>query len=436
MPRGLAAAILTSLVAACASIGPGTVPHDRIDYASSIGNSWKEQTLLNIVKLRYADMPIFLEVAQVIAGYQLQSALSGSFTLGNFTASLIDRLTATGGATAASTYTDRPTVVYSPLTGVDFLKRLMTPVPPSSVLFMLQSGYSAERIMPIMLDSINGLNSESNRLRRPADPKFARLVELMREGQLAGAIQIRIERPKDGGESSVLIFGPSKDPQLAARGRELKSLLGINPDLRELTVKYGGYSGRDDEIDMMTRSMLQIMLEFAAVVQVPEADVVQGKATPGLVETQAPVPLNGPPLRVLVTETPPRDAYVAVQYDGRWFWIANTDIQSKNTFVIIMLLFSIADTGAKGAGACRYDPCQPVAALVRRERMRTQPASFDDNPLAIDAAVKKPPGLARRIGTGFYTRRAKHCRRPSSFLSASTSSCLRRTSCSPIMLSP
>ena len=48
------------------------------------------------MKLRYADMPIFLEVAQVIAGYQLQSALSGSFTLGNFTSSFIDRLAATG----------------------------------------------------------------------------------------------------------------------------------------------------------------------------------------------------------------------------------------------------------------------------------------------------------------------------------------------------
>ena len=111
-------------------------------------------------------------------------------------------MTATGGATAASTCTDRPTVVYQPLTGVDFLKRLMTTVPPSSVLFMLQSGYSAERIMPIMLDSINGINNESNRLKRPADPKFTRLVELVREGQLGGAIQIRIERPKDGGESS------------------------------------------------------------------------------------------------------------------------------------------------------------------------------------------------------------------------------------------
>ena len=348
MPRRFAAAPLGLFLVACASIGPGTVPHDRIDYGSSIGNSWKEQTLLNIVKLRYADMPIFLEVAQVIAGYQLQSALSGSFTLGNFTASLIDRLTATGTASAGGTYTDRPTVVYQPLTGVDFLKRLMTPIPPSSVLFMLQSGYFADRIMPIMLDSINGLTNELNRVRRPADPKFTRVVELMREGQLAGAIQIRIERPKEGAESSALIFGPSKDPQLAAKGRELKGLLGIRQDLRELKVNYGGYSGKDDEIDMMTRSMLQIMLEFAAIIQVPEADVAQGKAGPGLVDTGAGA-LNGPPLRVLVTDTAPQDAYVAAQYDGRWFWIADSEIQSKYTFGVIMLLFSIADTGVKGA---------------------------------------------------------------------------------------
>jgi len=114
-------------------------------------------------------------------------------------------------------------------------------------------------------------------------------------------------------------------------------------------VNYGGYSGKNDEIDMMTRSMLQIMLEFAAVMQVPEADVAQGKATPGFVDTQDSVALNGPPFRVLVTDAPPRNPFVGVQYDGRWFWIADTDVQSKYTFGIIMLLFSIADTGAGGS---------------------------------------------------------------------------------------
>jgi hypothetical protein len=71
MLRRLAAAAVAFAVAACTSIGPGTVLRNRIDYGSSIGNSWKEQTLLNIVKLRYGNTPIFLEVAQVIAGYQL-----------------------------------------------------------------------------------------------------------------------------------------------------------------------------------------------------------------------------------------------------------------------------------------------------------------------------------------------------------------------------
>ena len=148
MRRQLVAALLSLWLVACTGIGPATVPHDRIDYASAIGKSWKEQTLLNIVKLRYADMPIFLEVAQVIAGYQLQSAIGGSFTAGNFTAGIVGPFTALGTANASGTYTDRPTVVYQPLTGVDFLKRLMTPIPPSSVLFMLQSGYFADRIMP------------------------------------------------------------------------------------------------------------------------------------------------------------------------------------------------------------------------------------------------------------------------------------------------
>jgi hypothetical protein len=80
MTRNAVAALLGLAVAACGGVGPGTVSRDRIDYATAIGNSWKEQTLLNLVKLRYGDMPIFLEVAQVIAGYQLQSALGGSFT--------------------------------------------------------------------------------------------------------------------------------------------------------------------------------------------------------------------------------------------------------------------------------------------------------------------------------------------------------------------
>ena len=52
-------------LAACESIGPSTIARDRFDYSSAVGQSWKAQMLLNIVKIRYGDTPVFLEVGQV-----------------------------------------------------------------------------------------------------------------------------------------------------------------------------------------------------------------------------------------------------------------------------------------------------------------------------------------------------------------------------------
>ena len=347
----LANALIASTLCACSSIGPPTVERDRLDYGSAIADSWKQQTLLNIVKLRYGDFPVFLEVAQVIAGYQLESTVGAGFNAANN--SSFGPLAFFGGSAAAQgKYTDRPTLIYAPLTGNDFLKKLMTPIPPSAVLFMLQSGYAADLVLPLAVNSINGVSNESRRgMSRAADPDFPRVVQLLRELQLADAVQIRIERPKGDTETTILVFPPSENPQVAARSAEIGRILRVKPGVRELGVYYGGYSGKGDEISMLTRSMLQIMLELGAIVQVPAADVASGKAAPGAVEiqpgespaTQAPVLLN-----VFSGETPPREAHVAVPYRGRWFWIANTDIRSKYTFASVMLLFSISDTGVRG----------------------------------------------------------------------------------------
>jgi hypothetical protein len=305
---GLAAAAIAASVSACGSIGPRTVARDRIDYVSSIGTSWKQQTLLNIVKLRYGDVPIFLEITQVVAGYQIERTVGAGLNAGNNSSDTVGPFAVTGNATAQNTYTDRPTLIYAPLTGVNFLKNLMTPLPPGAVLFLLQSGYSAELVMRVAVDAINGITNESNRgMKRPADPQFARLLELIRDVQLAGALQVRIEHPKDGSEVSMIIFGPSKDPQIVAKGQEIRSILGLEPNVRELNVYYGGYSGKKNEVDLITRSMLQIMLEMAAIVQVPESDVAHGKAAPGLVDTQAAAAEQGLALRILSGECAGRD---------------------------------------------------------------------------------------------------------------------------------
>ncbi|MGN6731701.1 MAG: hypothetical protein ACTHMB_06965 [Candidatus Binatia bacterium] len=76
----LATLLLTGL-SGCASVGPGTVARDRFDYISAISDSWKSQMLLNLVKLRYGDAPVFLDVASVINQYGIEGSLgfSGSW---------------------------------------------------------------------------------------------------------------------------------------------------------------------------------------------------------------------------------------------------------------------------------------------------------------------------------------------------------------------
>jgi hypothetical protein len=53
-----------------------------------------------------------------------------------------------------------------------------------------------------------------------------------------------------------------------------------------------------------------------------------------------------------------RDASVAVEYHGRWFWIPDTDIQSKYSFGFVMLLFSISGTGVKAGAPVVTVPAQ------------------------------------------------------------------------------
>ncbi len=131
MWKGTITVLIWFCMAACSSIGPGTVPRDRVDDVNAIGTSWERETLLNIVKLRYGHAPIFFSVTQVVTGYQFQGTVTGGLVASNFTP-VSNILGLAGTATAEGQYTDRPTVIYTPLTGVDFLQKLMTPIPPSA----------------------------------------------------------------------------------------------------------------------------------------------------------------------------------------------------------------------------------------------------------------------------------------------------------------
>src|SRR5512147_1888438 len=128
----------------CSSMGPGTVPRDRVDYANALSDSWKDQMLLNIVRLRYADTPTFMDVSSVIAAYTIQIAGSAG-AAGNIGVSSNSTTlpNATASVGVAGGYNDRPTISYTPLTGAKFAKSLLQPIPPEAIFSLISAGYPA-----------------------------------------------------------------------------------------------------------------------------------------------------------------------------------------------------------------------------------------------------------------------------------------------------
>jgi hypothetical protein len=334
----LFAAPVALALAGCAHLGPKTVAADRFDYNSAIGESWKQQTLLNIVKLRYVDIPVFVDVASIVSGYSMETSVSVG---GEVFPSVDSDKMAIGGA---GRFTDRPTITYIPKTGEKFLRSLLMPIDPKNIFFLVQSGYSADFIFGLSVDAINGVRnrSASALLLREADPDFMRALQLLREIQAAGVVGMRVEVSPAKDQTAVLFFRQDGlPPDIMAKANEVRRLLKLAPEQNRYVITYSPIRGTDDELAVTSRSMLQIMTTFSTFVEAPDAHQLQaataGDADAALVQNSAGL------MRIRSGEAKPANAFVAVRYRNRWFWIDDNDVLTKRALNAIMLLFTLTD---------------------------------------------------------------------------------------------
>jgi hypothetical protein len=329
----------------CTHLGPQTVAMDRFDYSTAIGDSWKQQTLLNIVKLRYMDLPVFVDVASIVAGYSMQTGVNINGTVSSTTAIQGNFLAAGGQAI----YTERPTVTYVPLTGEKFLRGLITPIDPKNIFFMLQAGYPADFILGLTVESLNGVRNRSTAggTTREADPEFVRALSLLREVQAAGAVGMRVEEDKAKGQTAVLFFRRDDvSADITEKTAEVRRLLRLPEDQQRLVLTYSPMRGLDNELAVNSRSMLQIMAAFGSYMDVPEAHLKEHRAVPAF-EHSAPQGRQDV-ARIHSGKGRPSNAFAAVQYHGYWFWIDDGDWQTKRALTAVMFFFTLAETGDSG----------------------------------------------------------------------------------------
>jgi hypothetical protein len=250
------------------------------------------------------------------------------------------------GVGARGTYTDRPTITYSPLMGEKFARSLLKPLPLSAILILVQSGYPADYVFRICTQSIQGIKN-----RRvgfiggwPADPGFYELLDLLKKLADSGILAIR-SQSIDSKKSAVIFFKPPKSEAARRSLNRLLPLLGLDKALTEFPVVPGNVPLNDKEIAMLSRSLLQIMTVYASYIEVPDIDLSEGRVYEPKQEDFGTYQAFQPLLRVHNGVGKPRQAYVAVSYRGSWFWIDGRDLHSKAMFYFLMILFSFTERG-------------------------------------------------------------------------------------------
>ncbi len=323
------------LATGCGVLGPATVPNDQVDYADAMSRGAARVALLNIVKLRYQDVVVFLGANQVVAGYQLQGQIN-----------LSANRSESGGLGVQGTFSDNPTITYSPVTGADFETLLLTPVPPLDLMSLANSGADASVVYGVGIQQFNGVSNpgvgwavgtaETDPIR-----ELVAVQDALRRGH---RLSIHAESTAKGKDRTrVLIFdllAGKPDPQLDRQEARWREILGLDPHDAHFRVVFGAGRGGRGEVRMLTRSIMEVMFDLSRGIDVPASDIAEGRATATPADFR---PIAHVAIRSSTGLRPPDDAATYVRYRNRWFWIDDRDYMSKSIFAFIVHLLSLAE---------------------------------------------------------------------------------------------
>ena len=324
---------------------------DHLTVNQAIINSVEQEMLLNLVRLRYRDSASFLRIGSVTASLSIGSSagVDANFVSGSGNNSFSPDI--------GISYSDEPTISYVPLQGEEFLKSVLTPISLEAVLVMIQSGWSVERVFGITVERLNDLyNSPTASGPTPTDEPeykdFKHMLSLFREFQLKGDLEIGPDLDIQTKQTDLIMLFES-DKVDTATLRELGDMLrGSRPGSSERDVKtdrvristnFLQQSG--DEIIVRTRSISSVLFYLSQNLQIPEEHEQAGLVTVTTNDQGNPFDWSQTPaggvFQVRSAREKPTNTALAVPYRGYWFYIADNDLQSKSTFLLLMQLFNL-----------------------------------------------------------------------------------------------
>lgn len=322
-------------VSGCNTIGPRTIPGARLNYNVAIARSADEQLLLNLVRLKYRDTPLFLEVTSVSTQYVMSYGVSAS-------GSLTDPLDRDAGASLG--FVEKPTVQYAPLQGGKFVTQILSPISLETLALLAQSGWSTERILRLCIQDMGPLENAATASGPTPEiaPKYRAFREaaaVIRQLQQHRALELGVATE---GDRRKLVMHLTEDAQSDAERVKLFALLGVPAPVTELVFSEGFGGGANGDLRIQTRSLMGVLYYLSQNVQVPERHRKNGLVTNTVTDSGAPfdwAEVLGDLFTVRSQWTEPKNANVKVNYRGTWFYIDDRDLATKSTFGMLGQLF-------------------------------------------------------------------------------------------------
>lgn len=392
---------LTMAVAICLGsagcLGPTAIALTRLRYNEVYRDTNDEQLLLNVVRLRYADSPIFIDLPTITSQFELSGRGNYSYGL-NGDGPGLNNL-----GLGELFYRDAPTLSYHPRGGKEIAKALLSPL--SAELFsVVNAGANMEQFMLMAVNDINDVPNATRAIAMiPSGPddnaEYRRGVQLLGAVEQRGGMELTMRQFEDdnlvsdsiptgrvrGGDlvnatKESYVFRENGE-RMTVRKQEKTLVLRIreqdrnSPEMLEFTRifrltpgltiykikselageqpprKDGAPEeqvlGAGDTIYANMRSMLQMGVFLSKGVCVPPEHVTSGIAPmtqDGTGQYYDWGHVTQGHFRVLSQKKRPKCAETAVKYRGYWFYIAPDDVQTRAAMAIFEILFAVQES--------------------------------------------------------------------------------------------
>jgi hypothetical protein len=362
----------------------------------------------NLVRMRYLESPVFLQVASISTNFTLSGNLGASATLP-------DGASNTYGLDAGAGYSESPTITFSLPESRKYYGMLMAPLSSNQVLQLIDGGWDSGAVLRTGLRAINGLKNVSIEYSTyPSAPKsysdFLETISLLEKLNMEGLADLApgagyalwsssigpvgkeplaqavlaaatVYAKQAGGDLvenadgkyDLHIFSRRINMRFAPAAanspdaQRLKSLLRLDPkrssypirDFEFAALEKGlAYVGAPPatldpesiwgEIGVRGRSMMEIMQIASTNVQVPQEDIDKGNV---FVDPSSPSPAPAEDGMFIVksSKDEPTNATVRTRYRGHWFYIEDNDLNSRQSFALLNALFAVTAGTVPGA---------------------------------------------------------------------------------------